>query len=156
MKASLSESCEYAVVQPMRYAPTGTLTSVDVKSGWWNVAGSEALDAPPVPISAALSTVTFEKTGLIIAPGHSEQFTAIFNEPQGLDPCSIPIYSDFINITSDDPAGSAGAMYAGVADDLNAEHVVDNSQADAPNSGSFPCWLTASATRSRTIRTFLR
>ena len=122
----------------IRHTPSGTLTSINTTTGSWYG------KPPPVSISPAPADVTFDKTTLTIPAGGSDQVTVTFVAPKGLDPRSIPIYSGFINAESDNEAGSVSVMYAGVADDLYTEPVLDRTATNSPVDAPLPALLDGS------------
>lgn len=112
------------------HTSAGTLTSVNTTTTYFNIF--------PVPISgSAPANVAFSKTSLTIPAGKSATFTATFTPPRGLDPRSIPLYSGFINLKSD-AAGSLSVPYAGVADDLYTEKVLDTTAGQSNTDDKLP------------------
>lgn len=79
----------------------------------------------PVPLSTQFASVKFSETSFTVHPGQTQQLTAHFTAPSGVNASILPIFSGFIDIASVNE--TFHVSYVGLAASLKDAQVVDNS-----------------------------
>ncbi|EMD33648.1 hypothetical protein CERSUDRAFT_159874 [Gelatoporia subvermispora B] len=100
-----------------------TLCEVSMTQKWPQ--GTPFPEDGPVPLSTQFATVKFSETSFTVHPGQTQEITAHFTPPTGLDPSVLPIFSGFIEIAS--TTESYQVTYLGLAASLINAQVVDTS-----------------------------
>lgn len=70
------------------------------------------------------ATVSFSQGSFTVQPGQTQAITATFSLPEGVDASIYPLFSGFIEITSD--SESLHVTYIGLGASLKDKQVVDN------------------------------
>ncbi|CDO69143.1 hypothetical protein BN946_scf185042.g45 [Trametes cinnabarina] len=78
----------------------------------------------PVPLSANSASVKFSETSFTVHPGQTQEITAHFAPPTGLDPTTFPVFSGFIEIANAEE--SYQVSYLGSVGSLKDVQVVDD------------------------------
>lgn len=97
------------------HTPAGTALTI--------AAGSAEAQAFPVPQTADAATVDILPKSISIPPGVTLPVVLRFTAPKGTDPARLPVYSGFIDVTSD--GETLHVPYMGIAASLKDKSILD-------------------------------
>ncbi|ESK92042.1 hypothetical protein Moror_10326 [Moniliophthora roreri MCA 2997] len=99
----------------IRHVPAGTAITI--------TPGSITAAPGPVPLTKDYASVSFSTTSFTLEPGQARAVNISFTPPDGLDPVTLPIYSGFIQVDSENE--SLHVSYMGVAGSLVEKQILD-------------------------------
>ncbi|KAL0572698.1 hypothetical protein V5O48_009272 [Marasmius crinis-equi] len=79
----------------------------------------------PVPLTNDFATVALSDTSFTLGAGESKTITATITPPEGVDATTFPVFSGFIQVSSDGDS-PLHVSYLGLAASLKDKQVVDN------------------------------
>ncbi|KAL0072250.1 hypothetical protein AAF712_000010 [Marasmius tenuissimus] len=101
----------------LTHLPAGTAVTVDP--------GTIFPALGPVPLTRSFATVSLSDSSFTLGPGESKTITATFTPPQGVDATTFPVFSGFIQVSTDGDT-PLHVSYVGLAASLKDKQVVDN------------------------------
>ncbi|KIM19420.1 hypothetical protein M408DRAFT_38430, partial [Serendipita vermifera MAFF 305830] len=122
----------------LTHKPAGTAQSL--------VADSIQQNVGPVPLTADAASVLMEPATITVNPGQKGELAVIITAPD-VDPQTIPVYSGYVEVASQDGKEVLAVTYLGIASKLKDATILDNTN-------DFPAEINAAGNVTHTEETY--